>query len=262
MLTRKQLVAQMKKDKCNTQSRSRNGNKFHNKYTELLGKLGYKGINKQGIHTKLFSYGAVGHCCEGAQYHLIKGGYKRLVPKSKGYIWNTNKFAAWLKPEPNIKNLGKVEWYNNDFSYAEPGDIVFKGSKGKSNYTHTCVYVKHDDKYVWTRDWNVGGKYKGKKYNNGCLHKRKIKSYNWGIAHMPYKEEEPEYQVGKTYTVATKTLKVRTKPSTKEGKVVMVLHRSHQVKALEIKKKQNGSIWIRCWDNRWCLAKGKKLYLK
>ena len=51
-MTGNEVVAKMKADKCLTQSRSRNGKKYHNKYTEYFGKLGYAGINKSGVFTQ------------------------------------------------------------------------------------------------------------------------------------------------------------------------------------------------------------------
>ena len=184
-MIRKEFGWLVRRDKCVTKSRG-SGVKYHNKYTEYFGKKGYKGINKEGIFTKRYDYGVVGHCCIGLQYWFHRCGFEACVPKNKEYIWNTNRYADWLKSEPKIPGYGKVDWHTNSFKHAELGDVVFKGNKGESGYTHTCMFVKTDGTYVWTRDWNVWGKYKGKRYNNGVLHKRKISSYKWGVAHMPF----------------------------------------------------------------------------
>lgn len=207
-MTREEYLAKCKADVCNTQSRSKNGKKYTNKYTQYFGKKGYKGINSKGVFTKTYSYGVVGHCCIGAQYHLHKNGLSAFVPKSKGYIWNTNVYANWLKSKPTISGYGKVGW-TTDPSKAKKGDIVFKGTKGKSGYTHTCIFDHYANGYVYTVDFNVSGKKNGKTYNNGLVHKRKKSSYKWGIALMPFPKLSK-------YEVNTKSspLNIRTEPST------------------------------------------------
>lgn len=212
-ITGKEFVEKCKADVCLTQSRSRNGKKYHNKYTELLGKLGYSGINKNGVFTKRYSYGVVGHCCIGVQYWLIKCGLEAFVPK-KGYIWNTNNYAKWLKSKPLIGGYGKVGW-STDIRKAKTGDIIFKGSKKEKSYSHTCVFIKYEKGYVYTVDFNVTGKKNGKKYNNGLVFKRKATSYRWGVAHMPYPVK---------YTVNTKSspLNIRKSPST-TGEILCTL---------------------------------------
>ena len=187
-MTGKEVTNKMRADKCLTASRSRSKKKnrnYSNKYTRLLGSFGYKGIRKDGYFSKIFSYGVVGHCCIFVQYWLIKCGYKAFVPK-KGYIWNTNKFASWLKSEPTIKGFGKVDWTTNP-KKAKVGAVCFKGKKGHSSYTHTCCFLKYKNGYIYTVDGNVSSKYKGKKINNGSVQKRKASSYRWGFANMPYK---------------------------------------------------------------------------
>lgn len=187
-MTAKQVLAKMKADKCLTASRSRSKRKnrnYSNKYTRLLGSLGYKGIGKDGYFTKFYSYGVVGHCCIFVQYWLIKCGFIAFVPKSKKYIWNTNNYAKWLKSEPSIKGLGKVDFVT-DPKKAKPGAVCFKGKKGHSSYTHTCVFIQYKNGYIYTVDGNVSGTYKGKKVNNGLVKKRKASSYRWGFANLPY----------------------------------------------------------------------------
>lgn len=189
-MTGKIVTDRMRKDKCLTPSRSRSHKKHHNysnKYTKKLGQMGYKGIRKDGYFTKFYPYGVVGHCCIFVQYWLIMSGLKAFVPASKGYIWNTNKYALYLKSEPTIKGYGKVDW-TSDPKKAKVGAVVFKGKKGHKSFTHTCCFLKYKDGYVYTVDGNISGKYKGKKVNNGLVKKRKASSYRWGFANMPYKK--------------------------------------------------------------------------
>lgn len=182
----KEFIQACKDDLCYTQSRSSNGVKYHNKYTELLGSMGYDGINKKGVFTKRYAYGVVGHCCIGVQYHFIKGGLSAFVPKSKGYIWNTNQYRKWLMTEPTIKGYGKVDFVT-DHKKAVAGAVAFKGDgKNKKSATHTCVYIKSKGDYVYTVDFNVGD---GHGHNNGTVHKRH-KKYFLGFANMPYPKEE------------------------------------------------------------------------
>lgn len=196
-MTGQEYVNKCKADLCKTQSRSKNGKKYHNKYTEYFGKLGYPGINKSGVFTKKYSYGVVGHCCIGAQYHLHKNGLKAFVPK-KAYIWNTNTYRKWLKSEPTIKGYGKVDWVTSP-SKAKVGAIAFKGNgKNKKSATHTCVFIKAVGNYVYTVDFNVGD---GKGHNNGTLHKRH-KKYFLGFANMPY-PKAPEPPTVTKYRVTT-----------------------------------------------------------
>lgn len=186
-MTGKQVIARMRSDKCLTPSRSRSKRKHHNysnKYTRLLGSLGYAGIKKNGFFSKFYSYGVVGHCCIFVQYWLIKCGLKSFVPK-RGYIWNTNQYAKWLRSEPKISGFGRVDWVT-DPKKAKPGAVVFKGKKGHKSYTHTCCFIKYKDGYIYTVDGNISGTYKGKRINNGVLKKRKAKSYRWGFANLPY----------------------------------------------------------------------------
>lgn len=214
-MTGKEFVAACKADLCSTQSRSKNGKKYHNKYTEYFGKLGYKGINKSGVFTKKYSYGVVGHCCIGVQYHLHKNGLKAFVPNS-GYIWNTNIYRKWLKSEPNIKGYGKVDWVTSP-SKAKEGAIAFKGNgKNKKSATHTCIFIKCVGNYIYTVDFNVGD---GKGHNNGTLHKRH-KKYFLGFANMPY-PKAPAPVVTTKYVVKTSgsRLNVREKPNTDSKKL-------------------------------------------
>lgn len=237
-MTAKEVVAKMKADKCSTMSRSKSKKKhrnFTNKYTKCLGERGYKGIKKDGYFSKFYSYGVVGHCCIGVQAWFIWCGLEAFVPKNKGYIWNTNVYRKWLKTEPTIKGYGKVDW-TTDPKKAKLGAVVFKGDSNKKNQTatHTCIFLKTEGDYVYTVNFNVSGKYKGKTINNGTIkkyHKSRIK----GFANMPYPKEaaKPTTAVKKTVSkpkvvVKKKTnkytvvglkkgshLRVRAKPSTK-----------------------------------------------
>lgn len=187
-----EFVELCKADKCSTQSRSKNGQKYYNKYSECLGKLGYAGINSKGIHTKKYSYGVVGHCCEGVEAHFIWAGLEEFVPKFKSgkykYINNTNVYRKWLMTEPTIKGFGKVDYVKSPAS-AKAGAVAFKGDgKNKDSATHTCVFISYDPKtdIVETVDFNVSD---GKGHNNGTVMKRKRK-YFVGFANMPYPKKE------------------------------------------------------------------------
>lgn len=179
-MTGKDVINKARADKCLTPSRSRSHRKhrnYSNKYTQLLGKLGYKGIRKDGYFSKFYDYGVVGHCCIFVQYWLIKCGYNAFVPK-KGYIWNTNNYAKYLK--------GKYK-DTSDPKKAKPGAVCFKGQKGHKKYTHTCLFIKYQNGYVYTVDGNINGKYKGKKINNGVVKKRKASKFRWCFVNLPYK---------------------------------------------------------------------------
>ena len=178
-MTGAEVVNKMKADKCLTQSRSRNGKKYHNKYTEYFGKLGYSGINKSGVFTKTYSYGVVGHCCIAVQYWLCKCGYSKYVPKNPKYLFNTNNYMSYLKKNPN-----GVKW-TTDRTKAKIGAIAFKGAAKSTKATHTCVFIKYSGNYVYTVDFNVSD---GKGHNNGTLKKRH-KKYFRGFANIPYKAD-------------------------------------------------------------------------
>lgn len=201
-MTGQEVVEKMKADKCLTQSRSRNGKKYHNKYTEYFGKLGYSGINKNGVFTKKYSYGVVGHCCIAVQYWLCKCGYSKFVPKSPKYLFNTNNYMAYLKKQPN-----GVKWVT-DRTKAKIGAIAFKGEAKSSKATHTCVFLKYSGNYIYTVDFNVSD---GKGHNNGTLKKRH-KKYFRGFANIPYKADSLNLKVGDTYAL-NDDMNLRTEPS-------------------------------------------------
>lgn len=280
MLTSKQILTNMQNDKRLTDSRSRSKkkkNNYSNIYTQLLGELGYAGIKKNGYFTKFFSYGVAGHCASFVQYHLIKAGYQNCVPK-KGYIWNTTYYAKWLKTEPNIKGLGKVDW-TKDIKKAQAAAkagkfvIVFQGAKGLS---HTCALLKIENGYIWTVDGNVKGTYKGKKINNGVIKKRKASKGKWRFAIMPIPvtiappkpkpaptPKPAPYSKGKTYTLLD-NMNVRSGHSTK-NKVVGHRKKGEKVTAYEVHKTGNGGYWIKVSKDKahWICAKtNKKKYMK
>lgn len=193
-MTSKEIIARMRADKCLTPSRSRSKRKHHNysnKYTRCLGERGYYGIREDGYFTKIYSYGVVGHCCIGVQAHLIWGGYPQLVPNKKHeLIGNTNNYADWLKTEPTIKGLGKVDWTTdatkaNKAAKAGKMVVTFKGKKGHKKFTHTCVLRAITGGKVKTIDFNIGSTYKGKRINNGVLKARKKSEFRWAFAILP-----------------------------------------------------------------------------
>ncbi len=245
------IIDKAKADKCLTASRSRSKlkhNNYSNKYTKLLGKLGYKGIRSDGYFTKFYPYGVVGHCAIFVQYWLIKCGYKAFVPK-KGYIWNTNRFADWLKKKPTIKGYGKVVT-TTDPKKAKPGAIVFKGNKGKKTYSHTCIFIRYEDGYVYTVDGNVSGRYQGKKINNGVLKKRKASRFRWLFCIMPY---NIQYE-------CLYSMNVRKNHSTK-SEIVRVQKKGTTVTAKEHYISPNGIEWIKVKDG-WICRKAIITYLK
>ena len=267
-MTGKQIIARMRADKCLTPSRSRSKKKhrnYSNKYTRVLGERGYDGIRKDGYFTKFYSYGCVGHCCIGVQAHLIQAGYPELVPKSKGYIWNTNQYAQWLRSGPVLYPLGRVVWTTdaskaNEAAKAGKVVVTFKGKKGHSSYTHTCVLLGISSGNVRTVDFNISGTYKGKKVNNGLTKTRKKSSYRWGFAILPIPVKAPAYEKGKTYRLTT-TMNVRVDHS-KNAKIKTRIKSGEKVKALDTWKSPAGTWWIRT-SFGWICAKTKdKTYLK
>lgn len=249
MKTAQEIISAMRADKRLTASRSRSKLKhrnYSNLYTLCLGERGYHGINKKGYFTKFYSYGTVGHCAIFVEAHLIWAGYPQLVP-NKGYIMNTNVFAKWLKSEPTIKGLGQVDW-TTDSAKAKKAMaagkmvIVFKGSKKSKSFDHTCTGIKIVDGYIYTVDGNVGGKYKGKKINNGVVKKRKLKKHRWGFAILPIPVGQEAAAKKKTTSITyvvkgVKTnLNVREKATTK-SKVVHKLKNGTVVTVTKIKGK-------------------------
>lgn len=207
-MTGREFVNACKADLCKTQSRSANGKLYSNKYLKELGKRAYKGINKNGVFTKRYSYGVAGHCCAGVQAHFIWAGYECFVPRFTSgkyvYIWNTNVYRKWLMTEPTIykdgKKIGKVD-YTTNYKNAKVGAVAFKGDgKNKKTATHTCVVDKIEGNYVYTVDFNVSD---GHGHNNGTRHKRH-KKYFVGFANMPYittPKPTARYKVGAVYTL-------------------------------------------------------------
>lgn len=266
-MTANQIIARMRADKCLTPSRSRSKRKHHNysnKYTRLLGERGYKGIRKDGYFTKIYSYGVVGHCCIGVQAHLIRAGYPELVPKSKGYIWNTNNYAAWLRSEPVIHQLGRVNWTTDATTAAmaaRSGKLVvtFKGKKGHSKFTHTCVLLGISGGKVRTVDFNISGIYKGKKVNNGLTKSRKKSSYRWAFAILPIPVKAPAYKAGETYTLQS-TMNVR-EDHAKSSKLKSRIKAGEKVKALDTWKSPAGVWWIRTSFGWICAKTNSKTYL-
>ena len=269
MITAQQVIARARADKCLTPSRSsshRPHRNYSNKYTKLLGKLGYKGIKKNGYFSKIYPYGVVGHCCIFAQYWLIRSGYRALVPIGKGFIWNTNKYASWLKSEPQIKGLGRVDWTTDPGKASKAANagkmvVVFKGRRGHGSYTHTCILLKVRGNYIYTVDGNVGGRYKGKRINNGVVKKRRYKSYRWGFAILPIPTTKPAtYKKGKTYTLQN-TMNVRTTPSVTKGRVKATIKRGSKVKALAVVQ-VGRAYWVKTVHGWICAKTPTKTYLK
>ena len=275
MKTAQQIIATMKADKCLTPSRSRSHkkhNNYSNKYTRCLAKRGCKGIDKDGYFTKFYDYGVVGHCCIGVQAHLIWAGYPQLVPKN-GYKWNTNKYAAWMRTEPVIEGLGKVNWTSNPSTAAAAAKagkmvVVFKGQKGHKSYSHTCTLLSIKNKKVKTVDFNINSHYKGKKINNGVEKTRKLNSYRWGFAILPIKAgkiipktttKKVAYKVGNTYTLLD-NMNVRQSHTTK-SKIKTTAKRGEKIKVLKIYKTQN-TYWVKT-NRGWICAKTKtKTHIK
>ncbi len=260
MKTSQEIIKAMKADKRLTSSRSRSHRKhrnYSNRYTKAM--ASYKGINSKGFFTKFYPYGVVGHCCIFVQAHLIWAGYNALVPH-KGYIWNTNNYARWLKSEPTIKGLGKVDW-TTDKAKARKAMargkmvIVFKGRRGGKNFSHTCTGIKISDEYIYTVDGNISGVYKGKKINNGLVKKRRLKSYRWGFAILPIPVAKTKKSTSAIYVVTgiKTTLNIRKKPS-KSGKIVKKIKNGTKVTVSKVK---GGWAYLPKYKG-WCVTK----YLK
>lgn len=263
--TAQEVINAARADKCLTPSRSRSHRphrNYSNKYTQELGRRDYKGINDDGYFTKFYPYGVVGHCAIFTQYWLIESGYPEFVPH-RGYIWNTNQYAKWLKSEPYIKGRGRVQWVENP-KYAKPGAICFKGAKGSKSYTHTCIFIKYEDGYVYTVDGNVSGRYKGKKINNGVVKKRKASKFRWGFANMPYVKAPAPYIAGRVYQLQN-TMNVRANHSS-TSKKIGTMKRGTKIAPLRVYKTSGGAYWLQTaykGEPRWiCARSGKKIYIK
>lgn len=266
-MTSKQIIARMRADKCLTPSRSRSKRKHHNysnKYTRCLGERGYSGIRKDGYFTKIYSYGVVGHCCIGVQAHLIWAGYPELVPKNKGYIWNTNNYAAWLRSEPVIYQLGRVNWTTdakkaNEAAKAGRLVVTFKGKKKSKKFSHTCVLLGISGGKVRTVDFNISGVYKGKKVNNGLTKSRKKSSFRWTFAILPIPVAAAPYQKGKAYQLQY-SMNVRSDHST-SAKIKTTIKRGERVKALQVWKSPGGVWWIQTVHGWICAKTNSRTYL-
>lgn len=271
MKTAQQIRKEMVADKRLTPSRSRSHRRhrnYSNPYTRAM--TDYDGINSKGYFTKFYPYGTVGHCCIFVQAHLIWAGYGKLVPH-KGYIWNTNNYAKWLKSEPTIKGLGKVKWTASPAKASKAANagklvVVFKGRLGSDSYTHTCVLLKVRGNYIYTVDGNVNGWHKGKRINNGVLKKRRARNYRWGFAILPIptKVKGAPYTAGHVYTLQ-KTMNLRKNHSTKSKKVG-TMKKGKRVAPLSVYKTTNGAWWLKVphkGELVWVCGKtAKNLYVK
>lgn len=267
-MTSKQIIARMRADKCLTPSRSRSKRKhqnYSNKYTRCLGERGYSGIRRDGYFTKFYSYGTVGHCCIGVQAHLIWAGYPQLVPKNRGFIGNTNAYARWLKSEPTIKGLGKVDWTSDASKAAKAAKagkmvVTFKGNKGSNKYSHTCTLLQISGGKVRSVDFNISAKYKGKRINNGVVKTRKKASYRWGFAILPIPVAVAPYEKGKAYTLQY-NMNVRADHA-KSAALKTTIKRGERVKALAVWHSSAGAWWIQTVHGWICAKTKQKTYLK
>lgn len=271
-MTGSEFIKICKADLCLTQSRKRSGQKYHNKYTEYFGKLGYAGINKNGVFTKKYSYGVVGHCCIGVQYWLCRVGLSAFVPKAtkSHYYWNTGVYRKYLKSQPNIKGYGKVKWVT-DPAKAKAGAIAFTSS-------HTCVFIQYNKKTgkVQTVNFNVSD---GKGHNNGVV-KWVKKSKFIGFANMPYPETKPvapvspSYAKGKTYTLQV-NLNVRADHKTSAKKLSQLELTENAQKSAVNGVLQKGTrvtcqdvyttatmTWLKIPSGWICAKNGSKIYVK
>ena len=254
-LTAKEVVKKMQADQCYTMSRSRSKKKHNNysiKYTQCLGERGYTGIRKDGYFTKFYSYGVVGHCCIGVQAWFIWSGLEAFVPKNVKYIWNTNVYRKWLKTEPTIKGFGKVEW-TMDPKKAKLGAVVFTGKVNSKGASHTSCFLKYENEYVYTVNFNISGKKNGKKINNGVIKKYK-KNRIKGIANMPY--PSGPYIVGRTYVLQA-NMNLRRTHSTKDAKLG-VLKKGSKITIKQVVKEKDGSYWVRINEKHWICARNSK----
>ena len=142
---------------------------YHNKFTFYF--RGKPGINSKGEMSTCYGY-TPGYCTLFVCYCLVKIGLGKYVPfdklnsKANGYWWHAPSLMKYYKSKG---------WLVTSAKKAEVGAIAFKGKKSP---THTCIFVKYENGYVYTWDGNVGG---GVTYN-----KRKASVF-CGFANLPYK---------------------------------------------------------------------------
>ena len=142
---------------------------YHNKFTFYF--RGKPGINSKGEMSTCYGY-TPGYCTLFVCYCLVKIGLGKYVPfdklnsKANGYWWHAPSLMKYYKSKG---------WLVTSAKKAEVGAIAFKGKKSP---THTCIFVKYENGYVYTWDGNVAG---GVTYN-----KRKASVF-CGFANLPYK---------------------------------------------------------------------------
>ena len=163
-------TASSQKGKYATRSNGgKDGKKYHNKFTLFF--KGKPGVNSKGEMSTCYGY-TPGYCTLFACYCLVKAGLEKYVPfnklnsKANGYWWHAPSLMRYYKSKG---------WLVTSAKKAEVGAIAFKGKKSP---THTCIFVKYENGYVYTWDGNVGG---GVTYN-----KRKASVF-CGFANLPYK---------------------------------------------------------------------------
>lgn len=126
----------------------KDGKKYTNKFTKYF--AGKGGIDSKGQMPNVYGY-IPGYCTLFACYCLAKLGLALLVPfstltnKSKGYWWHAPSLMKYYKSKGLLVTSA---------SKAKTGALAFKGS---GSPTHTAIFVKYENGYVYTWDGNVGG---------------------------------------------------------------------------------------------------------
>lgn len=126
----------------------KDGKKYSNKFTKYFANRG--GIDSKGQMPNVYGY-IPGYCTLFACYCLEKLGLASLVPfgtlvnKTKGYWWHAPSLMKYYKSKGKLVTSA---------SKAKKGALAFKGDKSP---THTAIFVKYENGYVYTWDGNVGG---------------------------------------------------------------------------------------------------------
>ena len=169
-------TASSQKGKYATRSNGgKDGKKYHNKFTLFF--KGKGGINSKGEMPNVYGY-IPGYCTLFVCWCLVNTGLAQFVPLA---ALNSKKTGYWWHAPSLMKYYKSKGWLTTSVKKAEVGAIAFKGNKSP---THTCIFVKYENGYVYTWDGNVGG---GVTYN-----KRKANAF-CGFANLPYK---PYFGVG------------------------------------------------------------------
>ena len=144
----------------------KDGKKYANKFTKHF--AGRGGIDSKGQMPNVYGY-IPGYCTLFACYCVEMIGEGAQIPfdtlnsKKNGYWWHAPSLMKYFKKKGMLCSVKD----------AKKGAIAFKGS---GSPTHTAIFDKYEDGYVYTWDGNVGG---GVTYN-----KRKASAF-CGFVNLP-----------------------------------------------------------------------------